>query len=904
MFYGVNPPWDELRAFDVVVVEPLHVPDPKPHASAQTALFAYVSVGEVAPDRGYLRDIPQAWRLGTNADWAGTVLDQTQPEWPTFFVERVIKPLWDAGYRGFFLDTLDSYQLYARTDAERSSQEAGLVAVIREVKKRYPQARLIFNRGFEILPQVHQQVFAVATESLFQGWNQRLGQYSTVSEADREWLLGQLTRIRDEYHLPVLAIDYVPPAQRTLARETAEKIRRLGFVPWVSNPELDMIGVGEIEVMPRKILLIQNSADTEYDLVYTNGFRHATMPLNYLGYQVEYLDARRPLPEMPLPGRYAGIVVWLERVPGREAGSLAAWLQQQIQSGMPVVILGEMGFLLARSDAALLGLNASRVVEKQTHVRVDQRDALIGYEVEPVPDRQAFFPLRASGSKPLLTLANDKNEKQEAVALTAWGGYALDPYVLVDVPHIGGDSLREAGKNVRWVFNPFEFFRSALRLPAMPVPDVTTESGRRMLMVHMDGDGFVSRAEFPGAPYASEVMLDKILKRYPLPSTISIIQGEIAADGLYAAQSDKLERVARAMFALPHVEMASHSFSHPFLWRKAVANPEEEGYHLSIANYTFDLAKEITGSIDYMNSRLAPPGKQVRTFLWTGDTNIGSDALALAERNGVVSMNGGDTLITRSHPYTTLVAPLGIPKGALFQVYAPNQNENVYTNNWTGPFYGYERAIETFELTDTPYRLKPVDIYYHTYSASKPASLRALDRVYRWALARESTPVFASEYVRKVLDFNRMVVARTAQGWMVRGNGDVRELRVPLALGYPDIGSSLAVAGYSRHGDARYVHLADGEARLRFGSVAAQPPYLVSANARIVSRRQDADPAGTKLALALSGNVPLKFALALTDACTVHGDGKKLAADATKLGIKYFSLTQHAINELRIYCPR
>ena len=32
-------------------------------------------------------------------------------------------------------------------------------------------------------------------------------------------------------------------------------------------------------------------------------------------------------------------------------------------------------------------------------------------------------------------------------------------------------------------------------------------------------------------------------------------------------------------------------------------------------------------------------------------------------------------------------------KGDWFQVYAPMQNENVYTNNWTGPFYGFERVI-------------------------------------------------------------------------------------------------------------------------------------------------------------------------------------------------------------------
>jgi len=171
MFYGANLPWDELHAFDVVVVEPLHVPDPKLYGTERTALFAYVAVGEVSPERGYLNAIPADWKLGQSRDWGSIVLDQSQAAWPTFFAERVIKPLWEAGYRGFFLDTLDSYHLFTKTPAEKARQEAGLVAVIRELKKRYPQAKLIFNRGFDILPQVHQEVFAVAAESLFQRWN-------------------------------------------------------------------------------------------------------------------------------------------------------------------------------------------------------------------------------------------------------------------------------------------------------------------------------------------------------------------------------------------------------------------------------------------------------------------------------------------------------------------------------------------------------------------------------------------------------------------------------------------------------------------------------------------------------------------------------------------------------------
>ena len=460
------------------------------------------------------------------------------------------------------------------------------------------------------------------------------------------------------------------------------------------------------------------------------------------------------------------------------------------------------------------------------------------------------------------------------------------------------------GKNIRWVINPVEFLRRGLKLPEMPVPDVTTESGRRLLMVHMDGDGFVSRAEMPGASYAGEVLLEQVLKRYPLPSTISIIQAEIAPDGLYPGQSADLEKIAREIFALPQVEIASHSYSHPFDWRGASGNPDKGEYRLAIRNYTFNLHKEIPGSIDYIESRLAPPGKKVKVILWTGDCNVGSDALGLAEQAGVASMNGGETIITRSFPTLTLVAPMGIAKDGKFQVYAPNQNENVYTNDWTGPYYGYERVIETFEMTDAPYRLKPINIYYHAYSASKLASLRALDKVYKWALKQETIPVFSSDYVRKVLDFNTMVVARTRDGWLVRGDGNLRELRAPLALGQPVVGAGGAVAGFNRHGNSQYLHLAEGESRIRFGKPVPAEPYLVSANARVSRLTSGKAGGGNILSFSLNAHVPLQFDLALGARCTVRADGVEIRPTAKSNGVSHYSMKHHAIDELRIHCPR
>jgi hypothetical protein len=862
-FYGAEPPWDELAAFDLVVVEPDHTPRPPRLNGGKTDVLAYLSVGEALASRAWFKDVPAAWRIGENTAWGSVVIDQSKAEWASFLVERVARPLWNAGYRGFFLDTLDSYQLVAKTPEARARQETGLARVVRELRRAFPDAKLVLNRGFEILPQVKDLAHAVAAESLFRGWDPATKRYRDVLAADREWLVTQLNRVTREYGLPAIAIDYVPAADREAARRTAADIRALGFVPWVSTPELDVLGVGAVEVMPRKVLMLYDRAPGEEDATYHELHRFLALPLYHLGYIPEYRAVGvDPFPTHALAGRYAGIVTWFnsDQVPGSD--DLTRLLQRAVHERVAIAAFGSFGLAKGRLDS-LLGIVTPLAGDGAAKVAIATKSPLVRYEAELVPSRRAFVPLEARDATPLLRLQDDRGRVMDAVALTPWGGYALAPYAVSDLPRDNAS---------RWVIQPIEFLRRALALPAMPVPDVTTETGRRLLLVHIDGDGYPSRAEFPGTPFAGEVLLREVLERYRVPTTMSVIQGEISATGLHASLAPALEEIARKTFALPHVELASHSYSHPFRWRAAQSQPLERGFSLAIPNYAFDLDAEIDGSIKYIESRLAPSGKRVRVFLWTGDCDPSADAVARTYAAGVVNMNGGYTTITQAERSLTLVAPLGIPKGGHYQVYAPNQNENVYTNNWTGPFYGYERAIETFQFTDAPYRLKPINIYFHTYAATKRASLSALRKVYDWALAQRVHPVYASEYIRKALDFRRVVVARTPEGWLVRGGGEVRTLRSGQAAGFPDLALSRSVAGFARHNDQHYFHLAGADAHIVLAERAPAAPYLAEANARLESMKQSAG----ELTLRLAGHMPLAFALENVRQCEVSADGKPL----------------------------
>jgi polysaccharide biosynthesis protein PelA len=243
LYYGLTPPVAALSAFDAVVIEPDSGFDPLAHPAHATHWFAYVSVGEVTPQRSWFSRMPRAWITGSNDAWKSRVVDQSANGWPGFYMDNVITPLWARGYRGFFLDTLDSYQLIAKTDAERARQQAGLVAVIRAIKARYPSAQLIFNRGFELLPQVHELAYVVAFESLYRGWNQAEGRYTEVSPADRGWLLDQTRIVHEKYGLPVLAIDYCAPGDQACARDTVAKIRSNGVIPYVTDGALNGVGV-------------------------------------------------------------------------------------------------------------------------------------------------------------------------------------------------------------------------------------------------------------------------------------------------------------------------------------------------------------------------------------------------------------------------------------------------------------------------------------------------------------------------------------------------------------------------------------------------------------------------------------------------------------------------------------
>ena len=126
---------------------------------------------EIAPSRRWYKQIKPSWVLGKNRVWDSEIMDITNPNWQQFIVEELVTPLVKQGYDGFFLDTLDSFQILAKTDEARNKQAQALVTLLQSIRTKYPNIQLVANRGFEVMPQIAPLLDAVLAESLYAAWD-------------------------------------------------------------------------------------------------------------------------------------------------------------------------------------------------------------------------------------------------------------------------------------------------------------------------------------------------------------------------------------------------------------------------------------------------------------------------------------------------------------------------------------------------------------------------------------------------------------------------------------------------------------------------------------------------------------------------------------------------------------
>ncbi len=453
------------------------------------------------------------------------------------------------------------------------------------------------------------------------------------------------------------------------------------------------------------------------------------------------------------------------------------------------------------------------------------------------------------------------DEVSDLVVTGAHGGYVAPGYSIVE--------YRDARRRY-WYLNPFRFFRQAFDLDGLPKLDATTLTGRRIFYSHIDGDGWRNISLVPGyrekGKLSAEVILNEIFLKYPgLPVTVGPIAADLDQNWFGTRES---RRLAKEIFALPNIEAGSHTYTHPLSWQffehydadkekpyidryprtpsnfryqaglegllkyaienagappdseraaveiKKVGGKVEDHYRTPRVYYRgpYDLREDLVGSAELIQ-QLLPPGKRVKILQWSGNTMPFEKAIRMVRKAGMQNINGGDTRLDRQYNSILWVSPLGRRVGKELQIFASNSNENTYTDLWTGRFYGFRFLEQALRRTETPFRIKPINIYYHMYSGERQASLNALRRNLDYAQSQSIAPITTSRFAAIAKGFYRARIERLGGArWRVLDRGKMETVRFDDAVFKAvDFGQSRGVLGQTHLHGSLYIHLDPAE---------------------------------------------------------------------------------------------
>ncbi|MBF0106802.1 MAG: hypothetical protein HQM16_15935 [Deltaproteobacteria bacterium] len=583
--------------------------------------------------------------------------------------------------------------------------------------------------------------------------------------------------------------------------------------------------------IPRTILAFYNP-NPHNDPFFTDIHQAAEVVLNHLGLKVVFWSITAPLPDDTIMTDVRGILTWFNgHGIVKNPQQYCSWLNTQMQQGIKLVMLGHFGFTQSNQDpfipeckAMFKSLGAEFLGEYSNDTyffNIEFQDKqMTGFEHHiNLADRLTYSLIKVTDPavKPHLKINRaDLDDSSSALVFTSpQGGFVYDSYVLKEDVNLG---------KRHWIINPFAFFATAFDTQGLPKPDTNTINGTRIFYNHIDGDSPFNISHIDGKSFSIEIILEEIYKKYTsIPITTTLVTAYL---DLEQYKTERIDKIYQTIFSLPHIEPASHGHAHPFNWKKGVLAFKIPGYEFTPKSEMLTSYLRITLLLQKLNIP-----KKIRLFTWTGDCFPSHEHITAVDQLRIQNINGGDSRFDRQYDSYAYVAPLGMLKNNALQVYASNSNEYTYTNKWTGPFYGFKLLKETLANTESPVRIKPINIYYHYYSGENTAALIALKENYEYALSQEIFPIQTSAYPPIVHDFFDTKIFKLPGGDLISNKGALRTIRYDNETRNVDMSRSTGVIGFKHYQGSLYVSLDETTQHRIFLTEKKQDhPYVIDAS--------------------------------------------------------------------------
>lgn len=140
-----------------------------------------------------------------NTNWNSYFVDAGNPVWQAKIINETAKIL-SYGVDGIFMDTLDTVDI-------DNSTLPGMADLVKKLDETFPEAKLVANRGFTVLPYISQHIDGLMFESFNTTYNFEEGKVSDLTPESIEWneniACNTINAVRRYDYFPVFALDYV-----------------------------------------------------------------------------------------------------------------------------------------------------------------------------------------------------------------------------------------------------------------------------------------------------------------------------------------------------------------------------------------------------------------------------------------------------------------------------------------------------------------------------------------------------------------------------------------------------------------------------------------------------------------------------------------------------------------------
>ncbi len=752
-YSDIDPLEDEL--FDLIITN-----TGQKNEASNANYLGYVSLGEIEEKD---RSLDHYKIIKKNPSWNSYIIDYTDVISMQVKKKKIFEVLEKDD--GVFIDNIDSYYYFEKPPFKTSA--LNLKKLFADIRKKYPEKKIIINRGFEIIDEIADYIDGFLFENLIYMHDFKDDTLKKNPEFDK--IKKTIQNIKKRHKdLNIYVIEYVYDKKGKLLESFQDDIyKQLDVKVFYSDIDLNHI---------RKYYL----SDSEIFLTFYPEGNFFESPVHmffqtvfeYFGKRIRFFT--RPS-QIKSPELYSGIIMYDDGSTGIYDQDILDFINKnEFKKKIFCGYYDDSLELFKKLDISLYG-------QPGRFVKTDFN----GFEISPFIIN-SIFSFKDNKTKDLLFGRLQNNE---------YVGISDESTLITGSLPVVSTGL---GRNA-WLFDPFELFSKILS-DDLPVPSLVIDSGNRIAYTHIDADGMDSTTD---QKLNLEILSEKVCQRFDdIPFSVSFITS-ILDESVNPFAPKIIDSIRKDLY-LENIEFASHSFSHPFVMKANTVN-HEYGHNLNIPGYNMDFNKELNGSLNMLRSLF--PEKTVNNYYWTGDCRPPEDVIKIADQNNIRCINGGDPEYSGKYSSLTFLSPFTCQVGSYTQYYANSRNEFIDTAGWKQDYHSFISRIAYFKNTARKRFLKPIDVYYHFYIVEKEAALNALVEIYEYLKETSLCNMFASDYLDRAYSFPDVRVFRRANDFLVY-NENIKTLRVNKDTNI-DIKKSNNIIGFRDMSDGRYLFLGD-----------------------------------------------------------------------------------------------